>query len=62
MRGLGKFGVVFDWAEEECASAVAAVKEVKLVVVSSHPAQRNFLGWDLAKTPSGVLCKLTRKS
>ena len=35
-RGLGKFGVVFDssGAEEECVSAVAAVKEVKLVVGS----------------------------
>ena len=34
--GLGKFGVVFDssGAEEECVSAVAAVKEVKLVVGS----------------------------
>ena len=55
--GEGDFGVVFDssGAEEECASAVAAVKEAELVVVGSHPAQRNFLRWDLARTPAGVL-------
>ena len=58
MGGLGEFGVVFDSseAEEECVSAVAAVKEEEFVVVSSHPAQRNFLRWSL---PAGVLYKLT---
>ena len=58
VRVLGKFGVVFDssGAEEECVSAVAAVKEEELLVVSSHPAQRNFLMWGL---PAGVLYKLT---
>ena len=43
-------------AEEECVSAVAVVKEEKLHVVSSHPAQRNFLRWSL---PAGVLYKFT---
>ena len=44
----GKFGVVFDssGAEEECVSAVAAVKE-ELVVVGSHPAQRKSSRWGL---------------
>ena len=58
VRGLGDFGVVFDSSgvEEECVSAVTAVKEEKLHVVSSHPAQRNFLRWSL---PAGVLYKLT---
>ena len=59
--GLGKFGVVFDssGAEEECASAVAVVKEEQLRVVGSHPAQRNFLRWGPVEDPAGVLCKLT---
>ena len=60
--GLGEFGVVFDssGAEEEWVSAVAVVKEVEqLHVVSSHPAQRNFLRWSL---PAGVLYKLTHTS
>ena len=60
-RGLHMFGVVFDssGAEEECVSAVAAVKEAELVVVGSHPAQRKFLRWGLARTPAGVVFKLT---
>ena len=45
------FGVVFDSSEadEECVSIVAVhvVKEEEVVVVSSHPAQRNFLRWRL---------------
>ena len=57
--GLGELGVVFNssGAEEEWVSAVAVVKEEEqLHVVSSHPAQRNFLRWSL---PAGVLYKLT---
>ena len=61
--GEGDFGVVFDssGAEEECVSAVAVVKEEEFVVVSSHLVQRNYmyLGWGLANTPAGILCKLT---
>ena len=61
--GEADFGAVFDssGAEKECASAVAFVKEVELLVVSSCPAQRNYmyLGWGLVDTPAGVLCKLT---
>ena len=61
--GEADFGVVFDssGAEEECVSVVPAVKEEEFVVLSSHPAQRNYmyLGWGLANTPAGVLCKLT---
>ena len=55
--GEADFGVVFDssGAEEECVSAVTAVKEVEFVVVSSHPAQRNFLRWSLVEIPAGVL-------
>ena len=36
--------------EEECVSAVAVVKEVELVVVGSHPAQRNSSRWGLVET------------
>ena len=55
--GEGDFGVVFDssGAEEKCVSVVTAVKENETVVVSSHPAQRNFLGWSLVEIPAGVL-------
>ena len=55
--GEADFGVVFDSseAEEECVSAVAVVKEEELVVVSSHPAQRNFLRWGPVETPAGIL-------
>ena len=51
------FGVVFDssGAEKECVSAVTVVKEEELVVVSSHPAQRNFLRRGLVEAPAGVL-------
>ena len=51
-----EFGVVFDSSEadEECASAVSVVKEEELVV-SSHPAQRNFLRWGPVETPAGIL-------
>ena len=55
--GEADFGVVFDSseAEEEWVSAVAVVKEEEFVVVSSHPAQRNFLRWGLVETPAGIL-------
>ena len=53
------FGVVFDSseAEKECVSAVAVGGACccELVVVSSHPAQRNFLRWGLVETPAGIL-------
>ena len=57
LEGTCKFGVVSDpsGAQEECVSAVAAVKETEIVVVSSHLAQTR----GLAETPAGVLCKLT---
>ena len=46
---VGGVEVEFDssGAEEEWVSAVAAVKEVELVVVSSHPAQSKSSRWGL---------------